>query len=69
MRYREIIEASPRKPTSPTSGTIKPAQPMTPAKGRREADRKANIQQRIRDTRSQFTKKLRDLQGKLGNKP
>lgn len=66
MRYRDLIETiiKPRKPQGATT-TRKPAPPMTPAEGRREADRRAGVQDRLRDERRRHAEKVRDLQSKL----
>lgn len=61
MRYREIIEAKPRKPVLPSAGTSKPVPPLTPAQSRRRAEQRAGIQQRIRDERARSAQKLQDL--------
>jgi hypothetical protein len=65
MRYRDIAQASPRKPISPT-GTIKP---MTPDQSRHEAERKADINQDIRDEQAQCSRKIQGLRAKLARKP
>jgi hypothetical protein len=65
MRYHEIAEASSRKPTSPT-GTI---EPMTPEESRREAERKADITQRINQERTRSSQKIQELQAKLTRRP
>lgn len=66
MRYHEIIETivKPRKPKGPTSAR-EPVSPMTPAQGRREADRRAGVQAKLRDERRRHAEKVRELQNKL----
>jgi hypothetical protein len=66
MRYRELVaETKPRKPVSPTSGTIKPKPPMTPAQSRQEADRQQKVQKRIRNTQAACNAKVQDLRADL----
>ncbi len=48
-----------------TTATIKPKPPMTPAQSRREAGKRAKINQRIRDTQAGCAKKVADLRSKM----
>ena len=61
MRWCEVIERE----------AVKPVKPLTPAAGRREADRKTRISKRIADLRGDHAKQLSDLRAKLvsGNHP
>jgi len=65
MRYRELIEATPEKPEPPKAGVKNPTPPMTPAQSRRDAERKASLNNRIQDQRSECNRKIQDLRTKL----
>ena len=47
------------------AGTIKPKPPLTPAQSRREAERNARIEQRVRDAQAACARKVADLRSKL----
>jgi hypothetical protein len=65
MRYHEFIERPSRKPLAPT-GTIKP---MTPEQSRKEALRKAEIDDDIRDQKSACAIEVNALRRKLSSRP
>ncbi|NBJ12577.1 hypothetical protein [Microvirga arsenatis] len=65
MRYYELVEG---KPTQPKTGITKPLSPMSPEKSRREAERKAGINQEIRDEQAQSSQKVQGLRAKLARK-
>jgi hypothetical protein len=47
------------------AGTIPPTKPLTPAQSRREADRRAKVQDRIKKTTATYQQKLTDLRADL----
>lgn len=65
MRYYELIETNPQKPTSPSAGIIKPQKPLSPKQACARAKRQQRVQQQMRDERTRSAEKLRDLQAKL----
>ncbi len=56
MRFRELLLDN--------AGTIEPKPPLTPAKARREAERKAKIDRRVRDAQAACARKVADLRAK-----
>lgn len=64
MRYHEIIAIE----SAPEAGIIKPVKPPTPAQTNREADRRAGIQQRIRDQTAATNRRIANLRAKLSNR-
>jgi hypothetical protein len=66
MRFYEFAQPRPQSP-SPSTGTIKPKPPMTPAQVRQKSERKTNVGRRISDEQRRHNEKMTDLRDKMSD--